>query len=444
MRQETAPVGLKVYHSLATVAGAVGWPWLYWRLRRRGYGASFKARLGLQLPQVPAAGGGRPRIWFHGVSVGEIAGAAPLVQECQQRWPQGQFLFSTGTETGQAVAQRLYGRAGTVFYYPVDVPWSVRRVLAAVNPWVYVALETEIWPNFLQEAWKRGVRLALLNGRLSAQSFRNYLKFKDYLIYLLNLFSIIAAGTPEDQERFVALGAAPHKVVCTGHTKFDRWPDAAAWAQLEHFRQRLQPAGQPVFLAASTHPGEEEVILSAYGELRRTCPTLLLLLAPRHPERAAAVGRLATAAGLPWQLWQPLKEGRSRRETPVVIVDTVGDLFALYGLADVVFVGGSLVPHGGQNILEPVVWGKVPLYGPFLDNFRPAQGLLEKAAASLPVQDEAGLVAAARFCLENPTAIKDRARQGQEALQVHRGAARRQAELLEPIIKEYQNYMVKS
>jgi len=435
-RPDSTPAGLKVYRSLATIAGMVGWPWLYWRLRRRGYGASFRARMGLSRPAVPRGSGAQPRIWFHGVSVGEIAGAAPLVQECQSRWPQAQLLFSTGTETGQAVARRLYGRLGSVFYYPVDVPWSVRRVLDTVQPWLYVALETEIWPNFLQEAYSRGVRLALMNGRLSAKSFRNYLKFKDYLFHIINLFSVIGASTPEDAERFLALGAPPDKVVCTGNTKFDRWPDQAAMAQRQEYRRRLQVADAPVFLAASTHPGEEEMVIGAYRELRRTSPALLLLLAPRHPERTAAVGRLLEGAGLPWQPWQPLKEGLSNREAPVVIIDTVGDLFALYGLADLVFVGGSLVPHGGQNILEPAVWGKVPLYGPYLDNFRPAQNLLEGAAASLPIQDLASLVAAGRYCLENPMEMRRRGLQGQAALEVHRGAARRQVELLAPLLPD--------
>lgn len=421
--------GFKVYEKLATVAGAVAWPWLYWRLHSRGYGESFRARLGLALPVVPPPNG-QPRIWLHGVSVGEIAGAAPLIQTLQTRLPHAHLLFSTTTETGQAVARRLYGQAGTVFYYPLDVPWSVQRLLARVQPSLYVTLETEIWPNFLLAAHARGVSLALVNGRLSEHSLRNYLKFNNYISYILQLFSVIAVSSPEDQERFIALGADPARLVCTGNTKFDRWPTAADLAQLQLYRQRLQILNEPVFLAASTHPGEEEIIVQAYQELRRACPALLLLLAPRHPERAGSVGRLLDAAGLDWQSWQQLKSGRGQRQSPVVIIDTIGDLFTLYGLADVVLVGGSLVPHGGQNILEPAVWGKVPLYGPHLDNFRAAQSLLEKVAAGFPITDGPSLVLAGRYCLEHPDDLQGRGVQGRQALEAHRGAAQRQADLL--------------
>lgn len=427
------PFGLRLYQGLATLAGATGWPYLYWRLRRRGYGESFRGRLGLTLPTVPPPDG-QPRLWLHGVSVGEIAGAAPLVRELQARLPQAHFFFSTGTETGQAVARRLYGHNSTVFYYPVDVPWTVQRSLARVQPSLYVALETEIWPNFLLAAHHRGVKLALVNGRLSARSLRGYLRFKDQLSYIINLFSIIATSSPEDQQRFAALGAAPRQLICTGNTKFDRWPDAAVRDQAQGFRQRLQLQGQPVFLAASTHPGEDELLIRAYQELRRSSPALLFLLAPRHPERAGAVQNLLAAAGLSCQLWHELKANDLPRQAPVVLIDTVGDLFALYGLADIIFVGGSLVPHGGQNILEPASWGKVPLYGPHMENFRAAQSLLEEVRAGIQIQDYPDLVAAAQSCLSQPEDLKQRGVRGQEALQLHRGAAQRQADLLMPLL----------
>lgn len=429
----SVPLGLRIYRGLATLAGAAGWPYLYWRLRRRGYGTSFRPRLGLELPAVPPVNG-QPRIWLHGVSVGEIAGAAPLVQELHARQPQAHFMFSTGTETGQAVAQRSYGQMGVVFYYPLDVSWTVRRLLDRVQPWLYVALETEIWPNFLLAAKARGIKLALVNGRLSEKSFRNYLKFKHHLAYLLNLFDVIGAGSPEDQERFTALGADPCRLVCTGNTKFDRWPDDAAQERLKVYRQYLRLGSEPVFLAASTHPGEEEIIIQAYQELRRSTPALLLLLAPRHPERAPVVSKLLEAAGLRWQSWQHLKQENQNRQSPVILIDTVGELFSLYGLADVVFVGGSLVPHGGQNILEPAVWGKVPLYGPFVQNFRAAQILLEKVQAGVQVSDGRSFIAAARQCLAHPEEMRRRGSQGLQKLQINRGAAQRQAELLLPLL----------
>ena len=246
------PLGLKVYRGLATLAGLAGWPWFYWRLKSRGFGESFLPRLGLSLPAINAPVGS-PRIWLHGVSVGEIAGVEPLVRELKQCLPQGRLFLSTGTETGQAVARRLYAPSNTVFYYPLDLPWAVRRYLEHIQPSLYVALETEIWPNFLLAARDRGIKLALVNGRLSDKSLRRYLKFNSYIKYIINLFDLIAAGSQEDARRFLALGVAPEKVVCTGNTKFERRPNPAAQAQADGFREKLGLEGEPG-LFGSLHP----------------------------------------------------------------------------------------------------------------------------------------------------------------------------------------------
>jgi 3-deoxy-D-manno-octulosonic-acid transferase len=429
------PLGLKVYRGLATFAGVAGWPWFYWRLKSRGFGESFLPRLGLSLPAIVAVPGS-PRIWLHGVSVGEIAGVEPLVRELERLLPQGRLFLSTGTETGQAVARRLYAPANNVFYYPLDLPWAVRRYLDHIQPSLYVALETEIWPNFLLAARSRGIKLALVNGRLSEKSLRGYLKLNSYIEYIINLFDLIAAGSQEDARRFLALGASPQKVFCTGNTKFERRPNLAAQSQAEGFREKLRLPGGPVFLAASTHPGEEEVVIAAYKALCGPYPALQLLLAPRHPERAAAVSQLLRQAGLSYQYWHKIKNGAEERQASVVIIDTVGDLFALYSLTDLIFVGGSLIPHGGQNILEPASWAKVPLYGPHLNNFRFAQQMLEGVDAGIKIADADSLVQTGRYCLEHPEEMKLRGLRGQKALETHQGAARRQAELLLGLLSE--------
>jgi 3-deoxy-D-manno-octulosonic-acid transferase len=428
------PWGLRVYQGLTALAGIAGLPWFYWHLKSRGFGESFWPRLGLDLPDIstPAK---TPRIWLHGVSVGEIAGVEPLVRVLEERLPPECVFLSTGTETGQAVARRLYSPAHTVFYYPLDLPWAVRRYLDRLQPALYVALETEIWPNFLQVAKERGSKLALVNGRLSEKSLRGYLKFGSHLKYIIDLFDVIAVSSPEAGERFLTLGAASDKVVCTGSTKFERRPNPAAKALAADFRQKLDHRGKPVFLAASTHPGEEESVIGAYKALLATFPALQLWLAPRHPERAAAVGQLIHNAGLTYQLWQPIKSGESRYRHEVLLIDTVGDLFSLYSLADLIFVGGSLIAHGGQNILEPAAWGKVPLYGPFLDNFRAARELLSKAEAGWQISDVASLVKAGEYCLTHPEEMQDRGQRGLKALESHQGAARRQAAILFGLIQ---------
>jgi 3-deoxy-D-manno-octulosonic-acid transferase len=452
---------LLAYKGISSLAGLVAWPFFYRHLKSRGGGESFPFRLGLKAPPDPPPGS--PRLWIHGVSVGEIASAPPLVAELRRRLPGASFTISTGTETGQAVARRLFEPQGAlVCYFPLDLPWAVNRALTALRPDAFIALESELWPNFLTRAQARGVRLALLNARLSDRSFRRYARFPRLAAAFFDLFGVIAAGAPEDRARLERLGVRQGKLKFTGNLKVDRlltaWQERrqaeGAWppplpcssgpcsssppeAVLfgEHppprpFAVPLHLGGQPVFLAASTHAGEEEVVLEAYRRLLAPYPALVLLLAPRHPERAGEVEGLAARHGLVCQRFSRLRNGMETREAPMVLVDTIGDLLELYGAADVAFVGGSLIPHGGQNILEPAVWGLAPLAGPHLDNFRWAQEILTAAEALTIVADAASLTAAAQSLLDHPALRRQMGSRAREALLPHRGAAARQADLV--------------
>jgi 3-deoxy-D-manno-octulosonic-acid transferase len=434
------PFYLKIYQGFSALAGLVGWPYFYCHLKSRGRGESFLSRLGLRLPGPPPSG--EPRIWLHGVSVGEILAAVPLVQELKALLPQAAFTITTGTETGQAVARANFLPLGAqVCYFPLDLPWAVSRYLNHLRPQLFVALESEIWPNFLTQAHRRGVNLALTNARLSERSFRRYLKYKRYLNDIINIYELINAGSTQDYERFRQLGISPSRLHLTGNLKCDRllkaWDrDGGAKAGepgsplVSSLINLVARQDKPVFLAASTHSGEEEIVLTVYQELRGAYPTLLLILAPRHPERASEVGRLLGQRGLPFHLWTDLKSGRETRCHPVIVIDTIGELFTLYSLADLTFVGGSLVPHGGQNILEPAAWGLAPIYGPHLDNFRWAQAILEEAGAGIMVHDASSLAAAAQNLLHHPETRKALGAKARSALAAHQGAARRQAQLI--------------
>jgi len=419
------------------LGGLVGWPYFYWHLKSRGQGESFLPRLGLRLPEAPRLPGS-PRLWLHGVSVGEIQAAVPLVRELRNLLPQAAFIISTGTETGQMLARKQFAPLGAaVCYFPLDIPWAVRRYLNHLRPQVFIGLESEIWPNFLSLAHQGGVRLALLNGRLSDHSLRNFIKFKHCLNDIIELYDVIAAGSLPDFHRFQRLGIAPARLHLTGNLKYDRLFQDRDETRLRDFQGLLQGSdGGPRWLAASTHPGEEEVIADAYQELLGPYPALQLLLAPRHPQRAPDLTRLFSRRGLSCQLWSGLKCGQDTRRHPVVIIDTIGDLFTLYGLADVTFVGGSLVPHGGQNILEPAAWGRVPVYGPHLGNFLWAQQILEAAGAGIMVRDGTGLVQILRHLLDHPEIREDLGRRAQAALIPHQGAARRQAELIAALVNK--------
>jgi 3-deoxy-D-manno-octulosonic-acid transferase len=427
---------LSFYKLVSIAGGLLGWPYFYWHLKSRGHGESFFPRLGLKLPPgLPPEG--TPRFWLHGVSVGEIQAVIPLVYELKTLLPQAAFIISTGTETGQMLARKHFTPMGAlVCYFPLDIPWAVQRYLDYLQPQVFIGLESEIWPNFLTMAHSRGIRLALVNGRLSDRSLIKFIKYKRYLYDIFNLYDLVAAGSLQDFQRFQRLGISPDKLHLTGNLKYDRLLQGKDEARLEEFRRilsSLETSG-PVWLAASTHPGEEEVILDAYQHLLAPSPALNLIIAPRHPQRAPDLARLLASRGLAFQLWSRLKSGEDSRCHPVVIIDTIGDLFTLYGVADTTFIGGSLVPHGGQNILEPAAWGRAPIYGPHLENFLWAQTILEEAGAGIMVSDAASLRQAVQRFLDHPEIASELGRLAQAALIPYQGASRRQAELIASLV----------
>jgi 3-deoxy-D-manno-octulosonic-acid transferase len=362
------------------------------------------------------------------------------VQELKTLWPQAAFTLTTGTETGQAVARRQFqGQDIQVCYFPLDVPWAVQRYLNHLRPHLFIGLDSEIWPNFLLAARSRGIPLALVNARLSARSFQRFQRFKRYLTDIIKLYGLVAAGSSQDYQRFATLGVPSARLHFTGNLKIDallarreKLLTASAEAQSPSppLTALLNLSGQPVWLAASTHPGEEEIILKAYQQLLAPYPSLLLILAPRHPERARDLGLLLNQRNLAYQLWHRLKDQAEDRGQTVVLVDTIGDLFHLYQAATVAFVGGSLVPHGGQNILEAAAWGLAPLYGPYLQNFSYAQEILEEAQAGQAVHDAATLAAAIQALLSQPAERLAKGARAHEALAAHQGAARRQARLV--------------
>ena len=368
----------------------MGWPYFFWHLKSRGQGQSFCPRLGLKLPEAPPPPGS-PRLWLHGVSVGEIQAAIPLVAELRNLLPRAAFIISTGTETGQMLARQHFSPQGAlVCYFPLDIPWAVRRYLDYLRPQVFIGLESEIWPNFLSQAHQAGVRLALVNARLSDRSLRRFLRYSRYLSGIFNLYDVVGAGSLPDFQRFQRLGIAPSRLHLTGNLKYDRLLQGRDETRLQEFRACLQGtetqpglAPGPVWLAASTHPGEEESVADAYQELLGPYPALTLVVAPRHPQRAPELARLLARRGLPSQLWTALKAGRETRTQPVVIIDTIGDLFTLYGVSRCHLCGR--VPgapwrseHPGARRLGPGAHlrpasGKFPL-GPNISWKRPAPG----------------------------------------------------------------------
>ena len=353
---------------------------LYEALRHKKYVGSLGQRLG-HLP-VSFNLDGDASIWVHAVSVGEVLAARPLLAELRARYPRLRLFLSTTTRTGQQIARRLSDVDG-VFYFPFDWAFTVRRTLDIVRPRLFVMMETEIWPNLLRECRARGVASVLVNGRISYRSYPRYRLVKPFFRRVLADVDRFCVQGEETAQRLAALGADPDRIVITGSLKFDSLtssptPGRGPERVLRFFR--MSP-GRQVIIAGSTLKGEEEAVLHAFNRLRMKGGRPLLILAARHPERFRDVERLCRQEGLATVRRSELAIDAEPR-ADAVILDTIGELAQLYQIATVVFVGGSLVPAGGHNILEPALFGKPIVFGPHMENFGEiAEAFLANGAA---------------------------------------------------------------
>lgn len=367
------------------------------------------------------------------MSVGEAATAVPLVEAIARRWPELAVIMTTVTPTGaRVVADRLNGRV-THRYFPLDLSGPVRRALNAVRPRFFIGMETELWPNFLRALSRRGVPAMIANGRISDRSYRRYQRVRFLTSRMLRDISVFAMQSPEDARRIIALGALPERVVVTGNLKTDLAPTEsggeAVWQRLLGLDE-----GDQVWIAGSTHRGEETAVLDTFTGLRRRFPRLVLLLAPRHPERVAEVERLAVERGLGTVRRSELPKGRAR--DAVVILDTVGELAGIYRVATVVFVGGSLVPTGGHNMLEPALLRKAVLFGPHTNNFRESAELLLAAGGAKLVPAADQLEACVAELLAD-AALRNRLGEAAlEAIVSRQGAVKHTIELVERYLVE--------
>ncbi|MGD0825883.1 MAG: 3-deoxy-D-manno-octulosonic acid transferase [Terriglobales bacterium] len=346
--------------------------WLLQMLRHGKYRAGLRQRFGA-VPPALAGARDRPTIWVHAVSVGEVVASSAVVEALRQRFPSHLVLVSTTTSTGQTLAARRFG-AENVFYFPLDFAFAIRPYLDALRPELVVVAETEFWPNFLRLAKGSGARIAVINCRISDRSLPGYKRFRFWLPKLLEktlaTVDIFLAQTEEDRQRLIEIGAPESKVTVAGNLKFDVEAPPATKI-VASLRDSLSQSGaQPVLVCGSTLEDEEGSLLSAFRNILVDHPKAVMMLAPRHPERFAQVSELVEKLGfrmLRRSLWkgEPLAAS-------VLLVDSIGELAALYSLATVAFVGGSLVPRGGHNILEPALYGVPIVTGNHYENFRDA------------------------------------------------------------------------
>ena len=390
-----------LYNLLSVVVIALTlpvWVWRYYTTPK--YKEGLRQRLGHLPDEVIADLRDHPCFWLHAVSVGETMAALGLVEALHQAYPELRVIFSTVTATGQKVARERVTCADHVIYFPFDLPWMVRRVVTAVRPRFVVVMETEIWPNFFRELGRHRVPLCLANGRLSPSSYRGYHRVRRLMERYLRPVGLFAMQSEGDGERVRAIGADPARVVVTGNLKYDAAAQPPSPKALAALEERLGPADDaPVWIAASTHEGEEAICLDAFQRLREAVPGLRLILVPRHPERVAAVEELLRARGLPWLRFS---RAAGAWQAPVLLVDEVGWLMRLFGRAHVAFVGGSLVATGGHNLLEPAAWGVPVVFGPHTFNFQDITTQLLEAGGGVRVADGKALYRETLALLQDP------------------------------------------
>jgi len=420
-----------LYSLLLAAAFVLALPWFLWKGRSSGkYLRTFRERMG-RLP-VYLNLDGDLSIWIHAVSVGEVLAARPLVPILKERFPRHRLFLSTTTMTGNAVAAKSVRGLDGLFYAPFDWPGPVRKALLVLNPALLVLVETELWPNLIHEARRRGTRIALVNGRISNRSLPRYLRLRRFLRHVLGEVDLFLMQGPAHAERIQAMGAPPDRVSVTGNLKYDAIAPSRPPERLARLLDG-RPGGRRLFVAGSTVTGEEELVLRAFHRVRDSVPGAALLIAPRHPERFAAVPPLVESAGFRCRLRSRLDPGEWG-EGEVLVLDTLGELAGVYPLATVVFVGGSLVPSGGHNILEPAVAGLPVVVGPHMENFQEIADTFraENALVQVSSPDDLGREVAALMLDE--TRRREIGERARELVERNRGAVPKTVDALTPLL----------
>jgi 3-deoxy-D-manno-octulosonic-acid transferase len=405
-------------------------------LFQEGLRKEFSQRMG----GYPDLSSTRP-IWVHAASVGEVLCSNPLIKKIKKEAPHCKILLTTMTRTGHETAKQQVPEADGVFFFPWDHPLILRKALKRIQPRLLLIAETELWPNLLLQCGKKGVPIILFNGRISDRSFSRYHALRFFFQEVLKNVSLFLMQTEKDQSRIVQIGAPHEKTKVTGSIKFDHpFPPLA-----DEFRtQMAQSLGlrenPPILIAGSTRPGEEEILIRVYRGLLEVFPSLILIVAPRHLNRLEEVERLLRQEGIHWAKRTSLPWGTNGSDTGpkpsprIILLDTMGELMKLYGLGTLVFVGGSLVPLGGQNPLEPLFFKKCVLFGPHMFNFSEIARILTEAGGAVQVTGEKDLSAALKHLLQDESARNEVGERGYQLLMKHRGATEKIFEAIRPFV----------
>jgi 3-deoxy-D-manno-octulosonic-acid transferase len=422
-----------IYSWLIRFAAPFAFATVLWRgVRDRSYWQGLAERFGFGTA-LPS-----PGIWLHAVSLGEMSAAAPLVRALHSRYPRLALAVTAATPSGRARARDLFAEVADIRFLPYDTPGSVRRFLERVRPRVAIIMETELWPNLFRECERRRVPVFLASARLSAKSVSRYRRLGSLFSGVFTPNVAVAAQSAEDADRFKSIGASAIQTRVIGNVKFDLAVDAGTIETGKVLRAAY--GAKPVWVAGSTHAGEEEQVLEAHALLQMHRPGTLLLLAPRHKDRFAAVADLLARRGVKFARRSAMARGSPGADLPVdtqvLLVDTIGELTAVYASADVAFVGGSLVPVGGHNLLEPAAQGLAVLTGPSHFNSREIALLLLRRGAALQVADPKDLAAALQRLLDEPAERRRMGGIGKDIVEANRGSVERLLALIGPSLPE--------
>jgi 3-deoxy-D-manno-octulosonic-acid transferase len=402
------------------------------------YVAGFRERLGSVAANRDEK---RPVIWLHCVSVGETQAARPLVQRLRKEFPEYALVVSTITLTGQRLARDVFKNdSANIFYFPFDWRWTVRRALANVKPAAVLLMETELWPNFLRECQVQRIPVALVNGRISRQSFRRYRLIKFFLRRVLSCLDIAIMQSQADANRLHTLGFRAEQLFTSGNLKFDAGLMSATTSTTTYLRERFNlDQGAALILAASTHAPEEKILLDSFQRLKRGEQKPRLMIAPRHPERFQEVASLLQSSGLTW-VRRTASAGPTDFSCEAILLDTIGELPAVYSLAAIVFVGGSIANKGGHNVLEPAADGACVVTGAHTDNFEAIVNLLVEYRAIVqlpPVQDRDAAHTLSEVLgdlLMKPELREELGSRARQLVVTNRGAADKTIQLISPIL----------
>ncbi len=370
-------------------------------------------------------------IWIQAVSVGEVALCRDFVPALKTKFPGRTIIFSTITKAGNDMAKRLFQKDAIIIYFPLDFSFIVKKAIKLARPKIYVMVETEIWPNFLKEIERNAIAVILINGRISDRAIGKYRLAKPFLRKILRNMNILCMQSRIDADRVIGLGARPDRVKVTGNMKFDIQIKASRLSVAEIMGQLALEEGDELLVAGSTHPGEEEVITGAYKELVKKFPRLKLLIAPRHIGRSDQVAAIVKQYGFgPVLLSGSNITHYTEHITPVYILDTIGRLNDFYSIASVVFIGGSLVKHGGQNPIEPAIYGKPVIFGPYMFNFKNIAAAFIDRKAAIQILDRTELAGAIAVLLTDAGARTEMAKEARQVVMENRGATEKNLDCL--------------